>query len=180
MTLLGSGTRARDWLRKVADRTAGTSRVRALVRLERDPARVASSLAELGLLAGVQSVAEALDQYVVGDAFAVAADVPSGRAVGAVRARAVGAVRALPVDDGLLLGIAIRRRYRGHGLGRRLLAEAIAEARRRGVERLVADVRRDNVASLRLFRGAGFEKVADEVLVSPADGVRFDRYALGL
>ena len=47
-------------------------------------------------------------------------------------------------------------RARGTGLGRRLLAELVDRARAAGAERLVLEVRADNVAARGLYDSAGF------------------------
>ena len=136
-----------------------------------DPSQLAVSLGEVGLLRPLRTTVEVQFALLTGRGFAVLARAEQGT---------VAALRALPQADALLLGITVKRRYRGQGLGRRLLDAALAEARRREAGSLVADIRRDNTASLRLFQGAGFTRVAEAVLVAPGDGVLLDRYALDL
>jgi ribosomal protein S18 acetylase RimI-like enzyme len=77
--------------------------------------------------------------------------------VGEVDGVRVGNVR-LDVDGPVgEVGIAVHPSARGAGHGRALLAAMLAEAARAGrVREVVARVHRDNAASLRLFRGAGF------------------------
>jgi phosphinothricin acetyltransferase len=48
----------------------------------------------------------------------------------------------------------------GRGLGRRLLGHLEARARESGFHVLVAGISADNVASVRLFESAGFQKCA--------------------
>lgn len=50
--------------------------------------------------------------------------------------------------------------YRGRGLGRQLLAPLIEQARLRGYHAIIAAIDADNVASIRLHAGFGFERVA--------------------
>jgi RimJ/RimL family protein N-acetyltransferase len=80
--------------------------------------------------------------------------------IGEVDGRPVGNVR-LDVDDAVPdngeVGIAVHPAARGAGHGRALLAAMLDELRRTGgPAHIVARVHRENVASLRLFRRAGF------------------------
>lgn len=54
--------------------------------------------------------------------------------------------------------LAIRPGLRGHGLGSRLLRGVIAEAARLGASTATLEVRRSNLAALRLYTNAGFEQ----------------------
>ena len=65
-------------------------------------------------------------------------------------------------DGGMRIGVNIAPEWRGRGAGRVLLAQVVAGARG---ERLTAEVRSDNLASIRLFDGAGFARKGE------ADGV---------
>lgn len=55
-----------------------------------------------------------------------------------------------------LLGIGVRAAYRGQGLGRRLIESAMADARRRGFERIELWVRSPNTVAMHLYRSVGF------------------------
>jgi ribosomal-protein-alanine N-acetyltransferase len=55
--------------------------------------------------------------------------------------------------------IAVTSEWQGRGVGRLLLEELLAEARRRGVWRLALEVRDDNAVAQRLYAGYGFEAV---------------------
>ncbi len=97
-------------------------------------------------------------------------------------------------DDGQLLGyvlvlfsrgtalarlysIAVDRAARGRGLARGLLAAAEAEALERGCVSMRSEVRRDNPASLTLFRSSGyrqFEELAD-YYEDHMEALRFER-----
>lgn len=58
--------------------------------------------------------------------------------------------------EGHLLNLAVRADARCLGLGTALLAEILAEARRRGLARLTLEVRPSNQAALALYAAAGF------------------------
>jgi ribosomal protein S18 acetylase RimI-like enzyme len=53
----------------------------------------------------------------------------------------------------------LRPKYRGHGLGRRLLEAVLERAAAIGYERLYADTLPSMVEALRLYQRAGFELV---------------------
>jgi len=55
------------------------------------------------------------------------------------------------------LGIGLRKEYRGVGLGRELMLEAIAWSRRAGVKKLTLQVFATNKRAIRLYRDLGFE-----------------------
>jgi [ribosomal protein S18]-alanine N-acetyltransferase len=63
------------------------------------------------------------------------------------------------LDEAELLLIAVRPEVRGTGLGRRLMQDLLAQARRSGVAQLFLEVREGNDPALRLYRSAGFEPV---------------------
>lgn len=74
----------------------------------------------------------------------------------------VGQVRFQVVEPGVaLIDIAVAPESRGHGRGAELLATATA-ACGLPVQTLRAEVLPDNHASLRLFRDAGFQVVAQD------------------
>lgn len=54
--------------------------------------------------------------------------------------------------------LAIRPELRGRGLGSHLLQSVIAEAATMGAHHATLEVRRSNVAALRLYQGAGFHE----------------------
>lgn len=55
--------------------------------------------------------------------------------------------------------LAIHPGHRGRGWGRHLLDDTLAWAARRGLDRVMLDVRPSNVAAVALYRGAGFSQV---------------------
>jgi RimJ/RimL family protein N-acetyltransferase len=74
----------------------------------------------------------------------------------------VGQVRLTRAADGTVeVGISVAAEHRGRGLGRDLLHAALDAARAEealNAHRFLARIRPDNVASIALFRGAGFSE----------------------
>jgi phosphinothricin acetyltransferase len=66
----------------------------------------------------------------------------------------------------------VAARYRRQGIGRRLVLEILARARRSGIHVLVAAIDADNHASLRLHEELGFEPVGQ----MPEVARKFDRW----
>jgi ribosomal-protein-alanine N-acetyltransferase len=64
-------------------------------------------------------------------------------------------------DDAEILTIATEPAERRKGHGRTILAEIIAEARRRGLSRVVLDVARNNLAALGLYLSEGFVEIGE-------------------
>lgn len=58
-----------------------------------------------------------------------------------------------------VMTIAVAPAYQGQGLGRVLLNTLVAEAAGSGAQALFLEVRADNAGALRLYAGAGFERV---------------------
>jgi len=56
------------------------------------------------------------------------------------------------------LGMGVHPDYRGRGIGRRLLAAAIASAQRRGIERVELQVLESNGIAINLYKHFGFEQ----------------------
>lgn len=70
----------------------------------------------------------------------------------------VGQIRFEPVDDRLRLSYAVDSLFRGKGIGREIVAVGIRELRRIAPNPILAEVRAENEASLRVFRALGFEE----------------------
>ncbi|PQV62460.1 Ribosomal protein S18 acetylase RimI [Abditibacterium utsteinense] len=68
------------------------------------------------------------------------------------------------------ISLAVRQEYRGRGIGRALLQKMKAEASLR-YNSLSLSVRDDNIAALRLYQSAGFEKIAGSEVLNRAGGV---------
>jgi ribosomal protein S18 acetylase RimI-like enzyme len=58
-----------------------------------------------------------------------------------------------------IYSLAVRVNARGRGIGRRMLARAENEARRRGCTRLRLEARLDNTPAIRLYENMGFVDV---------------------
>ncbi|WP_127794210.1 ribosomal protein S18-alanine N-acetyltransferase [Agromyces sp. LHK192] len=71
-----------------------------------------------------------------------------------------GLLAARGSGEGDIQTIAVDERLRGLGIGRALMQAQVAEARRRGAERLFLEVRADNEAAHRLYRSLGFVDLA--------------------
>jgi len=78
------------------------------------------------------------------------------------------------------IGIYVREGYRGEGIGRRLLQEAIERAPTLGIKTLTAGAFGSNESSLALFRRFGFERWAHFPRVAELDGSERDLIVLGL
>lgn len=61
--------------------------------------------------------------------------------------------------DGDIQTIAIDASVRGTGQGRRIMAELLAEAARRHVQRIFLEVRGDNQVAHKLYESLGFERI---------------------
>ena len=78
------------------------------------------------------------------------------------------------------LSVYVAPSHRRKGLGRTLLAQAIAEAPRLGLRTLLGFVFGHNNASLGLFTGLGFERWGTLPNVAELDGVERDLVIVGL
>jgi len=70
----------------------------------------------------------------------------------------VAFLRFRPLGNGCDLSIMVAPEKRGGGIGKEALILLKPWFKRRGVSQVVAEVKKDNVPSLRLFQGAGFKK----------------------
>jgi RimJ/RimL family protein N-acetyltransferase len=82
----------------------------------------------------------------------VGCDPQTGEKVGMVRFDPPGP------DGERLVSVNIAPERRGRGFGEKLLAAALA---REGAGRVIAEVRRDNIVSVRLFQALGFRRRAE-------------------
>jgi [ribosomal protein S18]-alanine N-acetyltransferase len=62
--------------------------------------------------------------------------------------------------EGWILGLAIDQRWRGHGLGRRLMAESLRRLRVHGVRHVRLTVEPGNAAAIELYVSLGFAPLA--------------------
>jgi [ribosomal protein S18]-alanine N-acetyltransferase len=63
--------------------------------------------------------------------------------------------------EGWVLGLAIDARWRGHGLGRRLMAESLRRLRARDVRTVCLTVEPGNTTAIQLYASLGFRPVAE-------------------
>ncbi|MCP1143469.1 GNAT family N-acetyltransferase [Lysinibacillus endophyticus] len=77
------------------------------------------------------------------------------------------------------ISIYLDEKYRGHGLGKTVLAKVIKEAPKCEVDTLLGFIFAHNEPSIRLFNSFGFEKWAHLPEVATLDGVKRDLVILG-
>jgi phosphinothricin acetyltransferase len=78
------------------------------------------------------------------------------------------------------IGVYVREDYRGKGIGRRLVEEAISRAPELGLSTLTAGAFAHNETSVRLFESMSFRKWAHFPNVAELDGMERDLIVLGL
>lgn len=78
------------------------------------------------------------------------------------------------------LGMGVLPRYRGQGLGQRLLETCIDKAWRKGLTRIELEVREDNHRAISLYEKVGFEREAVNRRAMRFDGVYFDAIQMRL
>ena len=66
----------------------------------------------------------------------------------------------LIIDEAHIATFAVDPRFRGRGIGQRLLAQALLEMHRMGAQRYTLEVRRSNQVAQSLYRKFGFEVVS--------------------
>jgi ribosomal protein S18 acetylase RimI-like enzyme len=86
----------------------------------------------------------------------------AGQTVGYLRSSQRG-------DTGHLDRIAVHPDYQGHGIGTRLLAEAIEFFRTEKVKVVTLNTQKDNAVSQRLYRRFGFQPMDEEALILERD-----------
>jgi ribosomal-protein-alanine N-acetyltransferase len=59
-------------------------------------------------------------------------------------------------EDAHVTNVAVHPRFRGLGLGERMMRELMARAGARGAQRITLEVRRSNTAALNLYRKLGY------------------------
>ena len=89
------------------------------------------------------------------------------------------AVLMLAIDEAELLDIAVDSKHQRQGLGRQLLEEMMALARRRDMVRMVLEVRASNDAAIGLYRKAGFTDIGLRRSYYPAQNGREDAILMG-
>jgi N6-L-threonylcarbamoyladenine synthase len=87
---------------------------------------------------------------------------------------------AIAGDTADLLRLGVDPAYRRGGVGRRLLEAAQEQLRRRGVNRVLLEVRTDNEAAIALYRDCGFTHLATREKYFLLAGVSGDAYVMEL
>jgi L-amino acid N-acyltransferase YncA len=78
------------------------------------------------------------------------------------------------------MGLYLHPEYQGHGLGKFLLKAAIDKAPSLGIETFATTIFASNTPSIRLFRGAGFEKWGHFPRVARLGTIEHDLVMMGL
>lgn len=89
------------------------------------------------------------------------------------------AVMMLAVDEAELLDIAIASSQQRKGLGKKLLNEMLALARKNEMRRMVLEVRASNASAVALYRSAGFSDIGLRRDYYPAHTGREDAILMG-
>ncbi|MDR3575611.1 MAG: ribosomal protein S18-alanine N-acetyltransferase [Anaerolineaceae bacterium] len=86
------------------------------------------------------------------------------------------------IDEAHIGTLAIDPDFRQHGIGRRMLAQALLEAAGEGIQKVFLEVRRNNTAAQALYKGFGFEvssvrrhyypDTGEDALLMTLDGIR--------
>ncbi len=79
-----------------------------------------------------------------------------------------------------VLGMGMHKKYRGQGLGRKLMTKTLAKARERGFERIELEVYTTNTAAIRLYENFGFEAEGRKRKVRKLDGEYYDNLMMAL
>jgi GNAT superfamily N-acetyltransferase len=110
---------------------------------------------------GIEPDPDGLDADVM--AFGMHGDGPIDELVAEVDGRVVGSVAVSPAEDGNghLSKFFVDRAYRGRGLGRLLLAQAVEEARRRGYRRIELATRTAFREAVHLYEATGWRRGPD-------------------
>lgn len=64
------------------------------------------------------------------------------------------------MGEGQITNIAIDRAYRGRGIGKRLLLDFIKNAKEKGLQMLILEVRQSNIIAQNLYQSVGFKEIA--------------------
>jgi len=86
--------------------------------------------------------------------------------------RAAGTLATSSETDGYLSRLAVHPAMAGRGLGRALLAEALAATRALGLERCVLEVADGNERAIALYQAAGFKAIGEASTTDPETGRR--------
>jgi len=84
----------------------------------------------------------------------------------------VSMLKIVAEKAGYVYYIAVARRFRGRGIGGRLLDDALSLFRRQGMENVYASVEEENVESKALFSSRGFQPIPSNQLANEYGRVR--------
>lgn len=62
-------------------------------------------------------------------------------------------------DEGHILHIAIKEKYRGRGIGKEFLREVMHRVKDKGLNKFTLEVRESNEFAIKLYKGLGFEEL---------------------
>ena len=79
-----------------------------------------------------------------------------------------------------VLGMGVRREYRGQGIGRRLMDACLSLVRESGLEKIELDVYTDNEAAIRLYESVGFQREGHKRYARKLEGRYQDIYLMAL
>ncbi len=89
-------------------------------------------------------------------------------------------VMSVAAGEAHVLNICVRPESQGQGLGRKMLNQLIALARRHGADILLLEVRPSNLAALMLYQKMGFNEVGSRKNYYPAEHGREDALIFAL
>jgi len=89
-------------------------------------------------------------------------------------------VMSVAAGEAHVLNLCVRPEAQGNGLGRRMLTQMIALARRHGADTLLLEVRPSNLAALHLYQKMGFNEVGSRKNYYPAEHGREDALIFAL
>jgi len=72
------------------------------------------------------------------------------------------AIMSINEDEAKIISFAVKKEFRGMGIGKRLLASAIERCKAKGKKRILLEVRVSNVVAQNLYKKMGFE-IIDEI-----------------
>lgn len=79
-----------------------------------------------------------------------------------------------------VLGMGVLKEYRGKGVGKRLIVQAIEAAKAVGLTRIQLYVREDNERAIKLYLSVGFEKEGVLRKAMLVDGIYYNNIAMAL
>lgn len=75
----------------------------------------------------------------------------------------IGMYRLDITEDSATIDITVDSEYRGQGIGKQIIGQMILTAKNVGIKKLIAEVKKDNIPSNKLFLSSGFYKVKEDV-----------------